>query len=530
MLKTLFKKQFAEINSWLIVNKKSGERRSTSSMLLFGLIYAFALASIGFMFFTFAGVLCGPLAELNMSWLYFALMGIMSVLLGVFGSVFNTYSTLYLAKDNDLLLSLPIPTHYILVTRLFGVWIWGTVFEAVVFIPTLIVYWLNCSPTVLSVIISIAVMLLMSLFILAVSCVLGYIVAVISSKLKNKSFITVLVSLLFFAGYYYLSSQSYSMLNKILENAVTVGVKIKGAAYPLYLMGRAAQGEVLPTLLLTLIIAVIFAAVYFLLSRSFLKMATANHSAAKRKYKQGEMKLKSADAALLSKEFKRFLSSPNYMLNCGLGTVFLIVLGVAAVIKSDMLTGLLSQYSELKKYSMLLVCSGICMAVTMNDITAPSVSLEGKNIWIAQSLPVSPWSVLKAKLGIHLILTLIPSFICSCLVAFSLRFSLAETAVTVVLPMLFTLLTASFGLAVNLKMPNLNWTNEAVPLKQSAGVFLALFGGWAVIVLFAVLCYLLRNLLSPVMISLLCGALLAGSSAALVVWLKNKGSKIFSSL
>ncbi len=91
MLKTLFKKQFAEINSWLIVNKKSGERRSTSSMLLFGLIYAFALASIGFMFFTFAGVLCGPLAELNMSWLYFALMGIMSVLLGVFGSVFNTY-------------------------------------------------------------------------------------------------------------------------------------------------------------------------------------------------------------------------------------------------------------------------------------------------------------------------------------------------------------------------------------------------------------------------------------------------------
>ena len=38
--------------------------------------------------------------------------------MGAFGSVFNTYSSLYLAKDNDLLLSLPIPLRVIISSRL----------------------------------------------------------------------------------------------------------------------------------------------------------------------------------------------------------------------------------------------------------------------------------------------------------------------------------------------------------------------------------------------------------------------------
>ena len=34
--------------------------------------------------------------------------------LGIFGSVFNTFASLYQAKDNDLLLSLPIPIYAII--------------------------------------------------------------------------------------------------------------------------------------------------------------------------------------------------------------------------------------------------------------------------------------------------------------------------------------------------------------------------------------------------------------------------------
>lgn len=48
------------------------------------------------------------------------------------------------------------------------------------------------------------------------------------------------------------------------------------------------------------------------------------------------------------------------------------------------------------------------MLAAMNDITAPSISLEGKNIWLVQAFPVTGWQALRAKLHLHLLLTLPP--------------------------------------------------------------------------------------------------------------------------
>ena len=43
----------------------------------------------------------------------------------------------------------------------------------------------------------------------------------------------------------------------------------------------------------------------------------------------------------------------------------------------------------------------ICMMISMNQISAPSISLEGKNIWILQSLPIDTKEILNAKLNLH---------------------------------------------------------------------------------------------------------------------------------
>ena len=59
---------------------------------------------LGGMFTFLSFSLCGGLTMAGMGWLYFLLMGMIAIVLGAFGSVFNTYSGLYLAKDNDLLL------------------------------------------------------------------------------------------------------------------------------------------------------------------------------------------------------------------------------------------------------------------------------------------------------------------------------------------------------------------------------------------------------------------------------------------
>ena len=121
MFKALLKKQFMEINSWLLQDKKSGKRRSVGGMVLLIAVYVVLFASLGVVFYGTGLTLCEPMTELGLSWFYFAVMGLLSVLLGVFGSVFNTFATLYKAKDNELLLSMPIPPVCIIASRLLGV-------------------------------------------------------------------------------------------------------------------------------------------------------------------------------------------------------------------------------------------------------------------------------------------------------------------------------------------------------------------------------------------------------------------------
>ena len=71
------------------------------------------------------------------------------------------------------------------------------------------------------------------------------------------------------------------------------------------------------------------------------------------------------------------------------------------------------------------------MIASINDISAPSVSLEGKTLWLVQALPVSPWQVLKAKLKLHLILTLPPAAV---LTGCALAVFKPDTAYMVLIP------------------------------------------------------------------------------------------------
>ena len=88
-------------------------------------------------------------------------------------------------------------------------------------------------------------------------------------------------------------------------------------------------------------------------------------------------------------------------------------------------------------------------------MAAPSVSLEGKSLWLAQSLPVVPWQVLRAKLDVQLVLTGAPVLFCALCMVIVLPGGALEKVLTVVVALLYTLLSALAALAFGLKMPNL---------------------------------------------------------------------------
>ena len=531
MLKLLVKKQLFEIFRSYFYDAKKNKARTKGATI--GYIVMFVLLMVcllGTMFGVLSNTMCGPLAEMGMDWLYFVIMGMMAVFLGAFGSVFNTYSGLYLAKDNDLLLSMPIPVRVIMTSRLLSVYLMGLMYSGIVILPAILVYWFTVPVTAGRILGGVVLLVDISLFVLTLSCALGWVVAKISLKLKRKSFITVIVSLVFFGLYYFVCFRSQAMITDLLLNAEDVGNKLKGI-YPLYLFGRVGCGDGVAMLIVSAVVIALLALVWYLIARSFLHIATASGNTAKTVYHEKAVKPVSADAALLRKELGRFTASPLYMLNCGLGTVFLVVLAVLALIKGrEVFLMMNALFAGGEGFVTVLAALCLCLLAGSNDISTPSVSLEGKSLWIAQSLPIDPWQALRAKLRMHLLITELPLVVCAVCVAAVSGAALPEIVMMIVTPMVYVVLSATFGLFMGLKRPNLNWTSEVAPIKQGLVVFLSMFVGWLVAVALGFLYYALMARVGAVAFLLAVTALFAVLALVLVRWLKTSGAKIYQHL
>lgn len=484
MIKLLLKKQLLEIFQVYFYDAKKNKARSKISIImhfaLFILLF-FGLLGGGFTFL--ATKLCTSLVTVGLDWLYFALMGLIGVLLGAFGSVFNTYAGLYLPKDNDLLLSMPIPVSTLVAARLSGVYLMGLLYSAIVILPAIIVYWVIAGVTLPAVLGGLLMTLLISVFVLTISCVLGWLVAKISQKLKHKSMITVLISLALIGAYYFVYFKAQGIIQTLLSDAAVYGARIKGAAYPVYLFGSVGVGNFRASVIVSATVVVLFGLMWLVLSHSFSQIATSTGKVVRREYRETRGRQRGIDAALLSREFTRFTASPNYMLNCGLGTFLMPLCAIVVLWKGGVLFAMLDvMFAKTAGSVLLLICVVLCGLASMNFMTAPSVSLEGKSLWLLQSLPVEPWRIFQAKIRMQLLLTGLPLLLCIVCTAAVYTINSMQVLMILLFTVSYVLLMALVGLTLGVKMPTLTWTNEIMPIKQGAPVVLTLFGGFGYMV------------------------------------------------
>ena len=219
------------------------------------------------------------------------------------------------------------------------------------------------------------------------------------------------------------------------------------------------------------------------------------------------------------------------MLNCGFGTLLLPVAGIFVIIKGgDMANVLRDAFDSDTGFITVILCAAVCMIASMNIMVAPSVSLEGKNIWLLQSLPVPTVKILQAKLLMQIVLTSIPTLFCVVCTAFVLKAPFAQTLLLMLVPIVYTVFSAILGLTLGLGMPNMTWTNEIVPIKQSGSVMISLFGGWAYAIIIAVVYIIIGNKIGAVPYLSLILAVTAIISLVLYNRIKKRGPEIFASL
>lgn len=529
MFKTLLKKQLLEFFSGFFMNAKTGKAHSKGSKAGFFCLLGFMIVSFLFMFFTFAYML-SPIVSAGFAWIYFSVLGILASLLGVFGSVFLTYNTLYEAKDNDFLLSLPIPSGMILFARMSGLYITTLAFESIVLIPCAVIYFIVAPFNIISCISVIVNLFVLPLFALSIACVLGWFIALFASRMRNKSIITVIFSIAFFAVYYVFAMRLNTIISMIIANAEEVGEGIKLYLYPLYKMGQGCAGDILSYLTFLFIVLAVFAVISRILSASFIKLATAKKGMKKKEYKEREVKKASSKLAFLKKEFLYFKSTPAYMLNCALGSVLLIVFAVFAFVRKDELFLALSFLPFPREGMSVIAGIVMCFIASTNNITSPSISLEAKNLWLLKSVPAKTDDIFFAKAMLHILVTGIPLIIANIIVAVAFAFSVPELLLCILFTMIFMSFCALTGLCINLIFPKMDWTNEAVPIKQSMSSLIGMFFGMLFTMLVIVLYFFLYPYLKPWLFLLLSSVLFAGLTALPVCWLRTKGRSRFFAL
>lgn len=477
MIKALIKKQLLEFFSGFNIKGKDGKGSPGSSKAVMIVLFAFSGITFFLMFFSFAFMMT-PLIEDGYGHTYFSVFALLSTLFGVFGSVFLTYNTLYAAKDNDLLLSMPIPSGMILFSRMAGLYLTTLLFESFVSVPAFIVYQISSAFDFAAVIISFLNLFILPFAAISISCVLGFFIGLCTTRIRNKSIITVIISFAFFGIYYFCMMRLSSVVELILMNAESVGEWIKKWLYPVYCMGLGCTGDALYYLIFFFITAVAFAVIYLLLSVTFIKLATVKKELKKAVYKEKNTKRKSAGFAFLKKELLFFKNTPAYILNCALGSVMLVLFSVFFAVKNSEMTELLVMSTGID-YDALPAVIGIALSfiASTNNMTSVSVSLEGKSLWLLKSVPIEVKDIFLGKIMLHASVTGVPLLISGIIALSVLKADILVSVLMILFTEIFMIVCAEAGLWVNILFPKTEWTNITVPIKQSLSAFIGMFLG-----------------------------------------------------
>ncbi len=533
MLKTLIDIRMRSILSGFLVRGKGKSGRGKK--ILSAVLIAYIVVIFGGLFIKLFDSMYIAFTAIGMEWLYFSVMGIFVFIFCIVGSVFVTQQQIFGAKDNDMLLSMPVPVRSILLSRLLSIVLLNYLYEILVMGPGLGIYVYCADVNPVGLLLFLLSFLLMPFLVLAVSALFGWIIALIGAKTGKSSAVITVLTLILFLGYMYICFKLQDYLNKLIENGAAVGEAVKKALPPFYSMGRAcAEGDFLYFLLFLAFCIIPFIIVYFVLSKTFISIATSEKGGKKAVYKERTLKVSGAKTALFKKDLRHFTGSPMYMFNCGIGLVFMLAASVYLIVKAEEaepILFLLQSLAQDESVTGAVLCAILGMMASLTNISSPMISIEAKTLWISKSLPVSAKDVIFAKADVHIAASL--PFVLTSVILLEAAYdmSLLSRVLLAVFPLMVVIFNAYMGIALNLSFPKFDWINEIHAIKQGAAPIFSVLIAMATIAL-PVLLYvfaLVDVIRAEYYVLSVCG-IFAAASLALNRYLAAMGAAKFEEL
>ncbi len=400
-------------------------------------------------------------------------------------TIFKTNGYLFNFKEYDMLMALPFRVKDVVISKFLYMYIKTLPWFLGVLIPMMVGYGFFSDSSF----IIYPIWLIVGLFIpgipMLAAALLGFLIAKATAGFEKKNVFQTVLTLVFVM---FCFSLQY-IIDAIFKDDKTVEVALKASeitknigtyyfpatwfADAITMTGHGKFLGLLYGALLIVLTVALFEIVFIYVGKNYrqLNSALQNHMA-KRNYKVAGLKKRSVLNTIAYKELKRLTGSTTYFVNAALGEIFTLIGGIAVLIVGvDKVAAVVTKGAPIPEGILYPAIPLIVyLFIGMMATTTCSPSLEGKNSWIMQSLPLKKKTIYQGKMLFNLYIT-VPFMIFGVLCfSISAHAPILNTVLYLVLGIILCAFSTCWGCVCGIKHMRLDWENEVEVIKQGTAV------------------------------------------------------------
>lgn len=399
-------------------------------------------------------------------------------------TLLKTNGYLFNFKEYDMLMSLPFEARTVAGCRFFFMYIKSLPWYLSISAAMLIGYSVFAHPSAAVYLIWMMLALILPVIPMMGAAFLGFLIAKISAGFKKTNIIQTILTFVFVIFAFSLrfiieGIFKNDQVGDVLEKASEMTGKAARLYRPaLWFSNAVVKADPLGALLLIAVSTGLCAALFVLVGNSYrnINSALKSHAAAGN-YHVKALKRRSVTMAVALKEFRRMTGSVTYMVNGAMGELLALILGLAALfIGFDRIAAVVTEGAPVDAVMLQPAIPFIVyFLLGMVATTVCSPSLEGKNYWIVQSLPIEKKTLYQGKMLFNMLLTLpfmVFTTLCLCI---SAGVPVLNTFLYLILGFVLCAFSTAWGCVCGIRFMRLDWENEVEVIKQGRAVVIYMF-------------------------------------------------------
>lgn len=406
-------------------------------------------------------------------------------------TILKTNGFMFAFKEYDMTMSLPFKVRDVAVSRFILMYVTNSPWYVGISLATLAAYGYYAHPGAAVYVIWIVLSLLLPVIPMLIAVAVGTLIAGVGAGFRHKQTVQTVLTFIFIIGILGLEfclkePENEQDIEAILAVLSNIGDMTKSIYLPAgWFYEAVTEYRILSVCLLPACSILLFELFFFIIAKVYRRINSRLMAGAARKnYKMQAQKSRSVIKSVAFKEFKRFTGSTLYITNMGVGQILLVILCVMAfVIGPDAIAAeIFAGNSSIPREMIITVIPMLVYLIDNVMITTTcSLSLEGNNFWILQSLPIDMLDVLKGKMLFNMCLTLPFAAAADICLGIAFKAGLPNIVLFLFLSSVQCSFATVWGMRCNLKHLKLDWANEIEVIKQgtagAAYMFPNMLGG-----------------------------------------------------